>query len=180
MKKPILLAIAATCLAGSANAQMAQPNAMSSEPMTAPTMAPDYVKDAGAGDMFEIQSSKLVLQSTHNAKVRAFANKMIADHMKSTAMVKAAARKDHVAVPAPMLMPAQQQMMTDIRSASGAARDAVYMKDQATAHQAALMVQQSYAQGGDKPALMAAAGQIVPVVQGHIDMLNSTGSMSGM
>ena len=180
MMKPILFAVAATCLAASANAQMAQPGTMPGDPMTAPTMAPDYVKDAGAGDMFEIQSSKLVLQSTHDSKVRAFANKMIADHTKSTAMVKAAARKDHVAVPAPMLTPAQQQMLGDIRSANGAARDAVYMQDQATAHQAALMVQQSYAQGGDKPALMATAGQIVPVVQSHIDMLKNSGSMSGM
>ena len=180
MLKPILFAVAATCLIGSADAQMAQPSAMSGDPTTAPTMAPDYVKDAGAGDMFEIQSSKLVLQSTRDPKVRTFANKMIADHMKSTAMVKAAARKDHVAVPAPMLMPMQQQMITEIRSANGAERDAVYMKDQATAHQAALMVHQSYAQGGDKPALMATAGQIVPVVQSHIDMLNSTDSMSGM
>ena len=180
MTKTVLLVALAVCLATSATAQTAQPGTMSGDPMTAPTMAPDYVKDAGAGDMFEIQSSKLVLQSTHDPKVRAFANKMIADHMKSTAMIKAAARKDHVAVPAPMLMPNQQQMLSDIRSANGAARDALYMQDQATAHQAALMVQQSYAQSGDKPALMATAGQIVPVVQSHIDMLNSSGSMSGM
>ena len=95
-------------------------------------------------------------------------------------MIKAAARKDHVTVPAPMLMPMQQQMLSDIRSAAGKSRDSVYMQDQATAHQAALMIQQSYAQGGDKPALMATAGQIVPVVQSHIAMLQSAGSMSSM
>lgn len=180
MFKPILVAAAALCLTVSANAQMAQTPATPGDPMTAPTMAADYVKDAGASDMFEITSSKLVLQSTHDSKVRMFANKMIADHMKSTAMIKAAARNDGVAVPPPMLMPMQQQMLSDLRTAKGEARDVAYMQDQATAHQAALGVHQSYAQGGDKPALMAAAGQIVPVVQSHISMLSDAGSMHGM
>lgn len=180
MSRTTLLAAATLfCLAGAAGAQ-AQTAPMAGDPMTMPTMAPDYVKAAGAADKFEIDSSKLVLQTTRDPKVRSFANKMIADHMKSTAMVKAAARKDGVAVMPPMLTPTQMQMMTDIRSATGKARDAAYMQDQSTSHQAALQVQQSYAQGGDKPALMAAAGQIVPVVQSHIDMLNSMGSMSGM
>ncbi|WP_375380911.1 DUF4142 domain-containing protein [uncultured Sphingomonas sp.] len=181
MLKTNLMAAAAmaVCFAGAANAQMA-PTAPAGDPMTAPTMAPDYVKDAGAGDKFELDSSKLVLKSTKDPKVRSFANKMIADHTKSTAMIKVAARKDGVAVPPPMLMPMQQQMMGDIQSATGKARDAVYMQDQATAHQAALQIQQSYASGGDKPALMATAAKIVPVVQSHIDMLGSMGSMSGM
>ena len=177
--KLMTVAIMAVCFAGSANAQVAS-TPPAGDPMTAPTMAPDYVKDAGAGDKFEIDSSKLVLKSTKDPKVRSFATKMIADHTKSTAMVKAAARKDGVAVPPPMLMPAQQQMLSDIQAATGKARDAVYMQDQATSHQMSLQVQQSYAQGGDKPALMAVAGQIVPVVQSHIDMLGSMGSMSGM
>ena len=173
-------AAAALCIAGAASAQMAQTAPMSGDPMTMPTMAPDYVKAAGAGDKFEIDSSKLVLQSTKDAKVRMFANQMIKDHMASTAMVKAAARKDGVAVSPPMLNPMQMQMMSDIRSATGKARDGVYMQNQATSHQAALQVQQSYAQGGDKPALMAAAAKIVPVVQKHIAMLDksSMGSMS--
>ena len=191
LKTSLFTAAAATalCIAGTAGAQMSasapmspapMSAPMSGDPMTAPTMAPDYVKDAGAGDKFEIDSSKLVLKSTKDAKVRSFANKMIADHTKSTAMVKAAARKDGVAVPPPMLNPMQMQMMSDIQAATGKARDAVYMQDQATSHQASLQVQQSYASNGDKPALMATAAKIVPVVQSHIDMLNSMSSMSGM
>ena len=182
MSKVTLLAAAAAalCLAGTVEAQMAQTAPTAGDPMTAPTMALDYVKDAGASDMFEIQSSKLVLQSTHDPKVRTFANKMIADHTKSTAMIKAAASKDQITVPAPMLMPMQQQMLDDIRAAKGKSRDAVYLQDQATAHKAALMVHQSYAQGGDKPALMAVAGNIVPVVQSHIAMLENGGSMASM
>ena len=190
-KITLFAAAAALCAAGTAGAQMAQGSGQmqsgqmasgqmaSGDPMTMPTMAPDYVADAGAADKFEIDSSKAVLQTTKDPKVRTFANKMIKDHTQSTAMVKAAARKDGVALMPPMLNAQQTQMMSDIKAATGKDRDAVYMQDQATSHQAALQVQQSYASGGDKPALMAAAGKIVPVVQSHIDMLNGMGSMSG-
>lgn len=184
---------AALCLAGAASAQMApmsgaprpmagqpMPGQMSGDPMTMPTMAPDYVKAAGAGDKFEIDSSRLILKSTKNAKIRSFATKMIADHTKSTMMVKMAARKDGVMVMPAMLTPDQMQMMSELQAASPKTRDMLYMRDQKMSHQMALQVQQSYANGGDKPALMAAAGKIVPVVQGHIDMLNDMPMASTM
>ncbi|WP_174297830.1 DUF4142 domain-containing protein [Sphingomonas bacterium] len=175
------LAVASLCVAGSAGAQTAPQGAPAgTDPMMMPTTAPDYVKAAGAGDKFEIDSSKLVLQSTKDAQVRSFAHKMIADHTKSTAMVKVAARKDGVAVMPPMLNPMQTQMLDDIRAATGKARDAVYMQDQGTSHDASLQVQQSYASGGDKPALMATAAKIVPVVQSHIDMLNAMPKTAAM
>ena len=57
----------------------------------APMAAPTYVMKAGAGDQYEIQSSRLLLTSTKDAKLRSFATMMVTDHTKSTADVKAAA-----------------------------------------------------------------------------------------
>ena len=59
-----------------------------------------YVAAAGASDLFEQTSSKLVLRTTRDAKVRSFATMMVQDHAKSTGMVKAAAAKSGVK-PAP-------------------------------------------------------------------------------
>lgn len=143
-------------------------------PAFAQTMAPtDYVASAGASDLFEKQSSKLVLQSTHDPKIKSFATMMITDHTKSTAMVKHAAMQDKVMAPPPMLMPAQQQMITELRAAKGAARDQTYVTQQKTAHDMALTLQQSYANDGTAPALKTAAASIVPVVQQHIEMLKT-------
>lgn len=50
-----------------------------------------YVMQAGASDLFEKQSSELVMASTKNQKVRQFAHDMVRDHTKSTADIKAAA-----------------------------------------------------------------------------------------
>jgi len=134
----------------------------------AATNAPTYIAKAGAGDLYETQSSKLVLATTADPKVKTFANKMIADHTASTAKVKAAAAKDGIKVAPPKLDVAQQAMIATLESAKGPARDAAYLEQQHKAHEQALALHQEYAQSGDKPALKAAAAEIVPVVQQHI------------
>ena len=134
---------------------------------------PDYLKAAGAGDMYEKQSSQIVLQSTKNAKLRTFANHMIKDHTTSTAEVKAAAMKSGITPKPPMLMPKQATMISQLKAAKGTARDTLYVEQQKQAHQEALATHQDYASTGDKPALKATAAKIVPVVQSHIDMLQS-------
>jgi putative membrane protein len=134
--------------------------------------AADYVAKAGAGDMYEIRSSRIVLGSTRNPAIRNFANRMITDHSQSTAMVKAAAHRSGMTPRPPMLDRDQRAMLAQLRAAHGRDRDGLYVSQQKTAHDQALALHQGYAADGDKPALQAAAAKIVPVVQHHIAMLN--------
>ena len=133
--------------------------------------APEYVKTAGASDLFERTSAKIVLETTTNPQVKSFATMMLSDHGKSTAMVKAAAMKSKVKVAPPMLTPAQSEMIAQLRAETGMARDTTYIAQQKAAHGQALALQQSYAADGTKLPLKMAAGKIVPVVQMHIKML---------
>ncbi|MBT2187989.1 DUF4142 domain-containing protein [Sphingobium nicotianae] len=137
-------------------------------PLYAATTAATYVAKAGGGDLYETQSSKLVLTTTKDAKVRAFADRMIADHAVSTAKVKAAAAKSKLTVAAPKLDAAQNAMMAELKAATGPARDKLYLQQQHKAHEMALALHQDYANSGDKPALKSAAAEIVPVVKQHI------------
>lgn len=132
-----------------------------------------YVKAAGAGDLYERQSSQLVLETTQNAKVRQFATMMLSDHANSTKMVTDAAMREKLKPMPPKLMPAQEQMIAQLRSAKGAARDTAYLMQQKKAHQTALELHRSYAQSGSSTPLKAAAAKIVPVVQHHIEMLQA-------
>jgi hypothetical protein len=77
----------------------------------------DYVTTAGASDLFERQSSQLIADTTRNPKLRAFARQMIADHTKSTTMVKAAATRAHMRLTPPMLTTDQRDMMAKLRAA---------------------------------------------------------------
>jgi putative membrane protein len=133
--------------------------------------APVFVMKAGASDLYEKTSSQIVLGSTHNPEIRRFANMMITDHSKSTAMVKSAAMRAGLHPKPPMLDPMQRKMVADLRMAHGPERDRVYLDQQKQAHQMALALMQDYASTGDVPPLRHAAGDIVPVVQQHIDML---------
>ena len=185
--KPMMIALlAAAALPAVASAQMSQPmsagQSMSSDPSTMASMSPsDYVMQAGASDMFEITSSRTVLSSSKDSKVRMFAQQMIKDHTTSTKEVMAAARKDKVAMMPPKLNSMQADMVAQLKAAKGTARDQLYMQQQAQSHQIALQLQQSYAANGTAPDLKMAAGMIVPVVQSHIAMLQNGGSMaSGM
>ncbi|WP_174274222.1 DUF4142 domain-containing protein [Sphingomonas bacterium] len=137
----------------------------------------EYLMKAGASDLFEKKSATLVLQSTKNAKVRGFADMMVTDHGKSTSMVKAAAIKSGITPKPPMLSADQKMMIAKLTAAKGMDRDMLYVSQQKTAHQMALETQQDYATTGDKPALKATAGKIVPVVQEHISMLNAMPAM---
>ena len=135
-----------------------------------PTPATTYVKKAGAGDLYEIQSSKLVMNST-NPKLRGFAQEMVSDHTKSTADVKAAAMKAGMHPAPPMLSPKQSMMIANLNKVSGAARDQMYVEQQKAAHNEALALHEEYAANGTTPSLKMAATKIVPVVKSHIQML---------
>lgn len=134
--------------------------------------SPVFVAKAGASDLYERQSSQLVAASTHDRQIRRFAQDMIRDHTKSTQMVKSAALRSHMHPKPPMLDSQQRHMMADLRHAHGRDRDHAYLAQQRQAHAQALALMQDYASSGSTPALRRAAGDIVPVIQHHIEMLN--------
>lgn len=142
--------------------------------LTNPLMAPGYMSMAGSSDQFEIQSGQLALQVSQNPGVRNLANMLIADHMRSTQMVVAAAQSAGLTPPPPGLLPQHQALLDQERAAgSGPAFDMAFQQIQIQAHQQALMLHQNYAASGDVPALRTVAGQIVPVVQMHLNALQS-------
>ncbi len=159
MKFTVIAALAATAIAGPAFAQAMSPA--------------EYVKTAGASDLYEITSSQLVLQSTTDPKVKSFAQMMVQHHTKSNADVKAAAMKAKLRPAPPMLTPAQNEMVAQLNAESGPSRDQAYIAQQKAAHGQALAVQQAYATGGTSAPLKMAAAKIVPVVKSHIATLKT-------
>lgn len=141
-----------------------------------PLFAPGYMATAGSSDQFEIQSGQLAQQMSQNVGVRNFGNMIIADHTRSTQMIVAAAQSVGIAPPPPAILPQHQALLDQLRAAGpGLNFDLTFKQIQIQAHQDALQLHQSYATGGDVPALRAVAGQIVPVVQMHLNqaqMLN--------
>lgn len=137
----------------------------------APMTASGYLAMAGAGDLFEIESSRAVMAKIDDKAIKDFAQMMIDAHSQSTEKLKAAATKAGLTVAPPTLNPDQQAKLDAIKAATGNAAVTAYIAAQRDAHAAALSLHQGYSQGGDTPALKTAAGEIVTVVQHHIEML---------
>ncbi|WP_374471845.1 DUF4142 domain-containing protein [Phenylobacterium sp.] len=136
---------------------------------TAPTSAAGFVTEAARSDMYEIQSSQLALTKASSQAVKDFAQQMVRDHTNSTQMVMDAARSGGMTPPPPPPLDARRAGMLDqLRSASGADFDRMYLRQQLMAHQEALALHSGYAQNGDNASLRAAAGKIAPIVQQHL------------
>src|SRR6476660_7743710 len=118
-----------------------------------PLVAPGYMAQAASADQFEIQSGQLALQASQNAGVRNFANMIINDHTRSTQMIASAAASARLTPPPPTILPSQQAMLDQLRSAgTGYTFDQAFQQTQIQAHQQALALHQNYATSGDVPA----------------------------
>ena len=183
MKGYYLAAFAACMLGGCNKHDGAAGNAANAAPMNnaatatavlpaaAPTDAASYLAKAGAGDLFEIESSRAILAKSPGKAVADFADMMVKAHSQSTAKLKAAAKSAGLTDAPPALDADQKTKLDSIKAADGSAAVTAYLAAQRDAHAAALALHQGYAASGDMPALKAAAQEIVPVVQHHIDML---------
>jgi putative membrane protein len=139
---------------------------------TAETPTPsEFVDKAGGSDTFEIDSARLMVTSS-NPSIKAFATQMLTDHTKSTKMVQASAKLDHVALKKPSMTVGQRTDLTALKAVpAGKTKDDLYVKQQKAAHDDALALMQDYAANGTARHLKMTAGKIAPVVQKHQSML---------
>ncbi len=175
MRKLAVMLGGAALLAACSNNPPAEPTTqvVAADPNN-PLMAPGYMAMAGSSDQFEIQSSQLALQASQNPAVRNMANMLIADHTRSTQMLMAAAQSAGLTPPPPTLLPEDQALLDQLRAAgSGPGFDMAFQQAQLTAHQKALALHTNYSAQGDVPALRTVAGQIVPVIQMHLQHAQS-------
>jgi putative membrane protein len=136
-----------------------------------PTDANGFATAVAASDLYEIESAKLAKEKGSSAEVKELAGHIQTDHTKSSAELKTAAASANVTV-TPTLDAEKQGMLDQLKAASGAEFDRLYIQQQKTAHQKALALLQSYASGGDNPALKSFASKGATVVQGHIEHIN--------
>ena len=134
-----------------------------------PTDAAGFAAAVASSDMFEIESGKMAAEKGSSADVKSFGAKLQADHQKSTADLKAAA--EGIAV-APALDAEKRGMLDQLKAASGAEFDRMFIEQQKTAHQKALSLLQNYQTAGDNEASKGFAGKAAIVVEAHLDHLN--------
>lgn len=141
-------------------------------PPEAKTAAMPYVMAAGMSDLYEINSSQIALQKSQNPQIRKFAQMMIDDHNKTTAMTMKAAQKAGLTPSAPMLDAGATASINELQTAAPADFDRLYLGQQIPAHRAAFGLHSYYANAGDNSRLKRNARQVSNIVQHHLDDAN--------
>ena len=161
--------------AASANTGMMTADQVGAQPLTGVSTT-DYVTQAAASDMFEMESGKIAESKSKQKAVRAFGASMVKDHGKTTASLMAALNNAQrkIAKP-PEVLPSDKQAMVDQLKATprGAAFDQLYLSQQLQAHQQAWALQKGYATDGDDAALRQVAASPVPVVESPLTEIKS-------
>lgn len=129
----------------------------------------EFMKSAAHSDQNEIQLSKMALAKGVTGQTKAFAEKMLADHAKSTAALKPIAAKAGVTLPTDMDA-AHQKMAPTLRSLSGQAFEDRYLQQMEVDHQMTANTLAAHQQMTKNPALSAWITQTLPVVTEHLGM----------
>lgn len=133
----------------------------------------DFVDNAAAGGISEVETSKLALEKSSSADVKSFANMMITDHSKANDELAALAKKHDIKVPdSTTLVKQAKEKILDLRDESF---DAAYANNQVKAHEEtiALFKKEADTVTDDKtaagPEFKGFAQQMLPALEKHLE-----------
>jgi putative membrane protein len=130
----------------------------------------DFVTEAANSDMLEIASSKLVAAKS-DGKDKSFAEKMITDHTKTSAELKALVDGGKVTATVPPTMDkAHQDRLDKLSKLEGKDFMEEYQSMQVSAHKDAVSLFERYSKGGENAALKGWAATTLPHLQQHLKM----------
>lgn len=134
----------------------------------------DFVDSAAAGGIAEVETSRLALEKSSSADIKAFANMMITDHSKANDELTALAKKHDIKVPdSTTLVKQAKEKILDLRDESF---DAAYANNQVKAHEDTLSLFKKEAdtvtddrtKGATE--LKGFAQKMLPALEKHLDM----------
>jgi putative membrane protein len=169
--KLLILASSIVFLASAAFAQSVPEKAGVNSTLGIAPKTQDFVTLAAQSDMLEIDSSKLALTKSDNAKTKQFADKMIKDHTATSNELKALVTGGKVpASLPPTLDKAHQEKLDKLNKLNGRDFTKEYDYMQLAAHKDAVSMFQRYSKEGDSADLKAFAAKHLPHLQEHLKM----------
>jgi len=137
-----------------------------------------FIKDAAAGNTFEVRSSQLALKRGRSPIVKKFALRMIADHGSAFEELKLLAKRK--GRPVSKTLPPKLQVTIDrLSRLQGSSFDAAYEKAQKQAHAETAQKMKREIQFGHDSDVKGYAINTLPAVQMHAKMLATRKGMPG-
>ena len=179
MKRALIVVLAPALLAApGALAQTIQEKAPSAQATRGAYKADEFIQKAGSGGTFEVQSSELALQKATDAKIKEFAQRMVAEHKASNDKLKSILQSAQMPPPSG-LDKKHKEMLDELQAAGpGGEFDRAYVDAQVKAHKEAVELFWTYAREGDNPALREFAQQTEPTLEDHFKHVQNLQSAS--
>ncbi len=153
----ILLSCSATLLAQSPNTSAADTK---------------FAMNAAQGGMAEVKLGQLAASKGSSDFVKQFGQKMVDDHSKANDQLKSVASKDNMTLPTD-LSAKDQAEYDKLSKMSGAGFDKEYERYMTADHKMDVAAFKKESMTGQNPDLKSFAGDTLPTVQQHLQMLQS-------
>jgi len=143
-------------------------HAQSTNANQAEAMSPeDFINDASAKGIAEIETAKLALEKSQSQDVKTFAQSMIDDHTKMNEQLQQLAQQKKLEVADnAMLMDMAKKMILQVRDESF---DAAYANNQVVAHEQTIEIFRNEANTSKDPELKALAQAALPKLEAHLE-----------
>lgn len=138
----------------------------------------DFVEDASAKGVAEVEAGKLALEKGTSADVKTFAEMMVKDHTAANTKLKSIAdtKKLEVSDNA-MLMDKAKSMILELRSAKSF--DQAYANNQVVAHEQTIALFKKEAAEGKDAELKAFATETLPKLEAHLTQAKALAKAHG-
>ena len=134
-----------------------------------------FAKMAAQGGIFEVKSSQIALQKTHNMQVMNVARRMVKEHSAANAELKTVAQDNKMTLPTDT-DPMHKAVISKISGLSGAAFDKAYMASQEKAHTQTVELFEKEISTGKNAGLTAFASKNLPEIEDHTKMIYTVGT----
>ena len=169
--------LAASLLGGSPSLAQST-DSMGGGMSSAPASDADFAAYAKLTNTQEITEAKLALSKSKTPQVKAYAQRIIADHTAANTKLMPIAAKYHGAVP-PNIASMAQDELQQLRSSSGTSFDSAYMSAAVPEQQNALQLLQYEAQHGKDAKLKAYANAQIPLITGQMKLAQAYDAAHG-
>jgi len=153
---------------------------MASAAMAAMTpMDKMFAMKAAQGGIFEVKSSQIALQKTHNMRVMNVARRMVKEHSAANNELKTAAQDNGTTLPT-KTDPMHQAVIAKLSGLSGAAFDKAYIASQEKAHTDTVKLFEKEIAMGKSAGFTAFASKNLPEIEDHTKMIYQVGTNLGV
>ena len=144
----------------------------------AATSTQEFVRKAAIANEFEIESSHLALERSRNRDVRAFAERMIEDHLTTGDRLELAIRDSRQRLRLPRALDnTHMNKLRQLERVSNRNFDQMYLQMQRDAHREAVQLFTDYRRNGADPALREFARETLPHLRDHREHVAQLGDM---